>query len=73
LDFAGFLQSLQSFTTSPFALSHFADVIFEHLPLMQQLILTSLAIANGAAAMKAITVNNKKNFFIRRLSKPKQI
>src|SRR5208283_4497093 len=60
----GFLQSLQFLTTSPIALSHFAVVIFEHLPLTQQLTFSSLAIAKGAATMKAARINSANTFFI---------
>ena len=60
----GFLHSLQSITASPFALSHFAAVIFEHLPLTQQLTFSSLAIAKGAATMKAARINSANTFFI---------
>src|SRR5208283_6191513 len=60
----GFLQSLQFLTTSPIALSHFAVVIFEHLPLTQQLTFSSLAIAKGAATMKAARINIANTFFI---------
>jgi hypothetical protein len=68
------LHFLQSLTTLPFSLEQSFLVICSHLPLMQQLIFfSSLAIAKGAATMKAIIVNNKKNFFIRRLPKPKEI
>jgi hypothetical protein len=64
MDVAGYLQSLQSLTTPPLALSHFAFVIFEHLPLTQQLTFVSLAIARGVATMKAARINSGNTFFI---------
>jgi hypothetical protein len=60
----GFLHALQSITASPFALLHFAVVIFEHLPLTQQLTFSSFAIAEGAATMKAARINSANTFFI---------
>ena len=67
-------QSLQSFTTLPFALLHFACRHLCAVAFNAAVdVLSSLAIAKGAATMKAITVNSKKNFFIRRLPKPKEI